>query len=52
MRCIISDIAFKILNTDQDNPLVTEKNCFTCLSNVISNAKDWEGQRVARKSKQ
>jgi len=25
MRCIISDIAFKILNTDQDNPLVTEK---------------------------
>lgn len=52
MQCIISDIVFKLLNTDQDNPMVTEKTFFTCLGNVISNAKDWEGQRAIRKNKE
>lgn len=49
MQCIISDIVFKTYNKDQENPVVTEKSFFTCLGNVISNAKDWEGQRTARK---
>nr|XP_012217314.1 PREDICTED: uncharacterized protein LOC105669116 [Linepithema humile] len=47
-RCII-DIVFKTYNKDQENPVVTEKSFFTCLGNVISNAKDWEGQRTTRK---
>lgn len=51
MQCIILDIAFKMFNVDPDNPTVTKKSYFTCLGSVISNAKDWEGQRAARKNK-